>query len=362
MPKNSNAFGCLYPGLVGAVLLLVVTSEVGAQATSPPTSVQDEYGNAAPPPTPSRRPIGLQLNGGPSAARGYNQSPLGFSHSPMPTLGVLSPSVDRPSAATLLAGRISPMEDRLARIRRFIFSQYGGFDNRTQDRRMEGVAAAFHRRVGLIRATQQATPVQRALLRSFGTMPGLMTPQSWAEAPVPAHTPETPTSTLEQRLTREATNLPIQAKQEGWRWFSDGNYRIASRAFLSAATLDPSDTEARVAAMVCHVTLGALRTAAGLLDQLAREGESAFALDLDLRARYGSEARADEVLARCKYNSQTEAGDDRSIALHVLTLWYLGARDEAVFAAAAIRKRFPESPFAAWPEQMRAVRSRQHNQ
>jgi hypothetical protein len=214
----------------------------------------------------------------------------------------------------------------------------------------------LYRRFGLIRATAYTTPVHRALLRSQKNSAIL---PIWEEPPAQdsAAVEERAADTLEQRLALSNADLPRRARDEAWERFALGDFRLSAKAFSSAAALDRNDLEAHVGAMVCHVALGTLRGAAALLDGCPVRDRRLFELDLDLRERFGKDDLMKDLRTRCKYHAQTEGGDDRTAALHLLLLWYLGERDEAVFIASTIPKRYPGSRYSQWAEQMRAVLS-----
>jgi len=215
----------------------------------------------------------------------------------------------------------------------------------------------FERRYALVAATSLNAPVYRSLLKPSA---GFGLASTLARMP-PTRTSETdsvlaPPSSLDQRLQAGVALVQARQRAEGWAWFHEGEFRRAARAFESVTLLEPQNTESRIGELFCHVSLRAISTAVAVLRALDRRNENPFLDELDLVEAYPEAARARELGVESRLWGHGDVGNPDLRALHVLILWYLGERDEAVLAATSLVRDFPGTTYADWPAKMRAAR------
>ena len=235
------------------------------------------------------------------------------------------------------------------------FLRYGGFGRRAGQRQAGDIAMVLGRRTALIQATSLNAPVRRAMWE-LGSTSGLLTPMvSTPLGQTEVVEPSQDASTLDQALRHGVLRSYLRSRADGWTWFAEGNYRRAARAFETAALLEPADFESRIAEMFCYLSLGAMRTSARLLEQLARRDPNPFLHDIDIANRYGAVERSREVRLRTRLFAQANAGVASAEALHIFTLWHFGERDEAVGAAAGSSRDLTGSVYADWPAKISAA-------
>ena len=227
------------------------------------------------------------------------------------------------------------------------FSQYGILGIRRPIRASTDPASLLGRRTALLRATAGMAPVEQALILRGSTLPragsALPEPPTFS-AGDPSLSPVTLGDALQLRLTDRAVSL--QAR--GWAYFEDGEYRRAVRAFESAAMLAPEDVEPHIAEIFCFLSLGAFRTAAVSLEQLARHSDMLFTDSIDVAAHYSEQVELLRIRIQCRSFSQGSQSVARGAAMYPFFLWYVSDREEALAEAAVVAREHPNTVFGQW--------------
>ena len=227
------------------------------------------------------------------------------------------------------------------------FTQYGILGIRRPIRASTDPASLLGRRTALLRATAGMAPVEQALILRGSTLPrvgsALREPATFS-AGDSSLSPVTLGDALQLRLTDRAVSL--QAR--GWAYFEDGEYRRAVRAFESAAMLAPEDVEPHIAEIFCFLSLGAFRTAAVSLEQLARHSDMLFTDSIDVAAHYSEQVELLRIRIQCRSFSQGSQSVARGAAMYPFFLWYVGDREEALAEAAVVAREHPNTVFGQW--------------
>lgn len=253
------------------------------------------------------------------------------------------------------------------RERKSAFSSYGGFSQRRSAFAPGDAEGAFARKRSLIAATGSTAPIERSKLNRgrLGStrFPVAQTPsldqQPFAAPSVDPTTGSTESpSSLGKFLTNETQVLHDRAVSEGWNEFQANDYRAAVRSFESAAMLDDNDSEARIAALFCYVSIGSFRSAYVALEILRRRDSNIFGHDLSMTARYGDASRAQQVRLTAQAMAESSEQGIEMKALAIFVLWYMDRRDDALRAAKSLVGREAKHSFANWPELMQAEISR----
>jgi len=243
------------------------------------------------------------------------------------------------------------------------YDRYGGFESRPEEGTPGDVREAFTRRKALIEATALNAPVHRArVAHGAGNigLPPATRDTLLGQTDAPAVSPET--ADLDDWLGQTLSESYSQAREEGWSWFRKGReenryFRRAARAFESALILDPADFESRIGEIFSHLSVGGLQTAMALLGELTRRDPNPFSHQLDLVDLYGDPLYARQVRLLCETNAQANRGLTAARALHVFVTWHIGEQDRAIAEAEALQREQPQSRFARWVSQMRAIRT-----
>jgi hypothetical protein len=179
--------------------------------------------------------------------------------------------------------------------------------------------------------------------------------------------------------------------EDGWAYFSQGQYQRAYSCFQSASTRRGHEVEATLGLMFCQVASGQPQTAMAIAQRLlavqtqrasalpgaAEEGPTnLFQCDVDLRALVKPPAPApkaesddpqldaiepwsneklDSILDSLALTSDNTAAATPVAGVHILTLWYAGERDEALRLAEKIRRGNRASPLATMALDIRAA-------
>ncbi len=172
-----------------------------------------------------------------------------------------------------------------------------------------------------------------------------------AQTPVPVEK----TASVERELHALNLNAHQRMRSSGWIAFQERKYRVASRRFQTATTLDPSDSESRIGIVFCEVSLGAVNTALAILHELFRREENPFSLALPIAGRYGLSTEADQQRSRSRLAVQAENVSPDGLVLHGFLLWFLGEPDDAMRGAARLGTDGGQ-PFLDWVAKMQAAR------
>lgn len=173
--------------------------------------------------------------------------------------------------------------------------------------------------------------------------------------PAQAETPAPDAPKLDEALSVQVRALRSHLHRQAWEHFAVGDYRSAATRFEAASVADQSDREARIGEIFCYIALDSMRTTLTLLDGLAERGLNPFRADLDFSERFESLEALRSVRSDAQLFLQTNPDLENARALYALTIWYLGDREEAQLAAAALARS--DGPYATWPMHMRAAES-----
>jgi len=94
---------------------------------------------------------------------------------------------------------------------------------------------------------------------------------------------------------------------------------------------------------------------------LARQPGNPF-IQFALAEKYQSSEAASHILFQTRLFTERNASQAESEALHVYVQWYLGEKEEAARLAAALAKRYPQSPYANWPALMQVSLAKTHGE
>lgn len=179
------------------------------------------------------------------------------------------------------------------------------------------------------------------------TVDGLNPPQ--ADAP----SPDAPK--LDEALNRQVRAMRSHLHEQAWEHFTNGEYRSAAIRFEAASIADKTDMESRIGEIFCYIALDSMRTTLTLLDGIAERGRNPFRTDLQLSERFESPEALRRMRSDVQLFMQTNHELESARALYALTIWYLGDREEARLAAAALAGS--DGPLANWPAHMQAAAS-----
>lgn len=342
-------------GLVLAVCLVSGPAVAQVDDAHAPTSTFDTYGNARPRYL-DRRSVGLFQNDAQRRAfRGYQDRGRRINRR-----GGFSPfslAVDRrfgrqPRSAIDVAN-LQPFGD-LSASRRSTSLSYGGFGRRTGSGDPGDISTIFTQQRALIAATALNAPLHRAFLQkgtSFGLRSSIeRTPFVQQEETGAA----TPAPSLDQRLRTGIDLAHKRIREEARRWFQEGQYRSAARAYETVIVLEPSDSRSRISEIFCHLLVGQVRTALAVFGELNRRDDNVFLHELNLI--YGDAATLRQLRIEAQLRAGSREANPDFRALHILVLWHLGKEEEAIQAATALaRGSRDKGDYADWVSKMRAA-------
>ena len=332
-----------------------------------PVGTTDVYGNAQYD-LPDRRPLGIYANeaewqalGGyqlmdrPNARGGPNAFAL-----PGELLGL--------STMQTLSESISPwVRTDVSPARRLAMREYGGFGNRYGVEEEDGISSALSRRRRLIAATSLYSPVYRAMMRDkslsdvrpIATRASLLPPDFDSTRP-PDDVP--PAESLYEVLKTDVEATHASSKAAAWELLAEGDYRQAGRAFEAALVLDPDDSQARIGEIFSYVAMGAISTAAVLIQQLDRRDANPFLHQSDVPGRLRNPALVDQLLSdsRLRVESMEGPANPNLQAADVFILWHLGDRETAIRAADALAAGADAGELVHWSAKTRAAQSALH--
>ncbi len=238
------------------------------------------------------------------------------------------------------------------------FAQYGGFGYRSGSGGPGEITMVLTRLHTMVQANALDAPLQRGVWDrspSGGVLPRSVSAMAVGFEPVPAPDPSPDAIPLADSLRERTSRSFTQFRVEGWERFKEGEYRRAARAFEAIIAVDSKDYEARLGECFAHLSLGAMRTSATLVVTWARRDPDLFLLTVNMTERYGDEADIRALLLRAQLFAQANADASSAQALYVLSLWYLGDRDQAATMAAKLARDHPDSAYADWPAKVRAA-------
>ncbi len=236
------------------------------------------------------------------------------------------------------------------------FAQYGGFGQRREAREPASFAALLNRRYSLVEATAQDAPIHRANMNA--AVRGISVPATSAPAlPASADEPSADDVRIDVRTEEGLDTALSRFRREAWTLFREGAYRPAGRLFELVGTLDRSDFESRLAELFCHVAMDSVRTSFVVVEQLDRYEDNVFAHEVDLTDRFASPSDARALRLRAQQGAQANRQSPQAVARHVLVLWYLGERREALLAARSAES-LADAKYADWPAKMQAALNR----
>ncbi len=233
------------------------------------------------------------------------------------------------------------------------FRHYGGFARRAPERDAGSMAAVLSRRGTLLLATAQNAPVRRAqwqlVAAAIIERPGDDVPLEPEEEVKPFE----PTTTMTEALHEGVVRSHEWNRDRAWNLLAEGEYRLASRTFEAAILLDSEDYEARIGEIFCQLSLSAMRTAASLVEQLARRDPNPFAHDVRLADRYPDGDDLREMRLAVQLFARRNSDVVLAEALRIFVLWHLDERDEAILLATSSSRELTGTAFGDWPVRIR---------
>jgi hypothetical protein len=245
---------------------------------------------------------------------------------------------------------------------RVAFMQYGGFGDRLSPASEDQISGAFQRRHRLITANMAYAPVYRAIMEnsSFAGLRPLVTTTPFMESDTPARPEAAPAEeSLYNMLRTDSTAAHRRTTREAWLLFEEGQYRHAAREFESALTIEPNDAAARTGEIFCYVAVGAIQTAAVLVNKLNAIDENPFKHQAQALEGFSRGELAQGLLRDSRLAVDSiDAGKHPSItAVHLFVLWHLGERDAALRAARGLARAPEAAAYKEWPAKMEAARA-----
>ena len=248
------------------------------------------------------------------------------------------------------------------------FDRYGGFGRRAGSQQAGDLPTLLLRRYGLMQATSLNAPVHRARIyhtpESLGSGLG-GTVSTLPMAPIeasPGRLPgadSPPVGPLVEHLRHPLERAAEQQAELAWELFRKGAYREAARRFECVLTLEPTLREVRAGLVLCHVGVGATRTAVAVAAELARRMPTAFDEPLSLLGRFSNDAEARRLRLQSQLAMQAHPDAAAAVALHAFVLWTQEDRQAALRLTESVAGELSATVFAPWPSAMRNALSRE---
>jgi hypothetical protein len=278
----------------------------------------------------------------PSALRGTGLSPINL-------LSRLTLSPTDPFAAPI------PRWTGRERLEQTAFARYGGFQSRPVARATPDLGLSLNRRQELLRATKSIAPIRRAITQGSNAPLRSSIRSPFFEVATANELPTENAPHLEDALRLDNEKRHAEVRRTAWARFADGQFFLAAKGFGLASRTDTTDLESRIGELASELMMGSGAAPAVIVEDVWRRFDDPFTLDLKLAERLGSQPLANQLRTRARVYVQIEGADAHLAAAYTLILWYLGERQDAVRAATALARRFPESRFDGWAERMRSA-------